>query len=565
MERMLRLLLIVVFCCGQMSAFAAWSAGPLMADSLPPVAAGAWHDLQVNELNRLPVHTSFFAYENEQLARQGDKTRSARFLSLHGDWAFSGATDADGELVARGTMPVPGMWELNGFGDPIYKNVGYAWFGHFDGKAPDVPLKNNHKGMYRRTIAIPDAWQGKQVIAHFGSVTSCICLWVNGRFVGYAEDSKTAAEFDITPYLQKGDNELAFMVRRWCDGTWGEDQDFWRLTGVARESYLYCRDAKAHIDDLRIETDLVNGYRDGMLTIRPLTTGKVQLYYTLYAPDGREVWNGTATSVTLKDVKAWTAETPYLYTLVTRLLPARKYPEKGAETEAVVQKIGFRKVEIKGGQLLVNGQPVLIKGANRHEMDPDGGYVVSRERMIQDIRLMKQFNINAVRTCHYPDDPVWYELCDEYGLYVVAEANFEAHGLGFGEKRPSSSATGTTWRCTTTTRLSSTGRSAMSRQTDRTFPPPIGGLKSRTVSVPSSGSPPTEAKIPTSCARCIGRTDNVRNMRRTKRSRSPSYSANILTLWAIPAVDSRNIGSSSASIRSIRADSSGTSLTKVCA
>lgn len=434
MERMLRLLLITVFCCGQVSAFAAWSAGPLMADSLPPVAAGAWHDLQVNELNRLPVHTSFFAYENEQLARQGDKTRSARFLSLHGDWAFSGATDADGELVARGTMPVPGMWELNGFGDPIYKNVGYAWFGHFDGKAPDVPLKNNHKGMYRRTIAIPDAWQGKQVIAHFGSVTSCICLWVNGRFVGYAEDSKTAAEFDITPYLQKGDNELAFMVRRWCDGTWGEDQDFWRLTGVARESYLYCRDAKAHIDDLRIETDLINGYRDGTLTIRPLTTGKVQLYYTLYAPDGREVWNGTATSFTLKDVKAWTAETPYLYTLVTRLLPARKYPEKGAETEAVVQKIGFRKVEIKGGQLLVNGQPVLIKGANRHEMDPDGGYVVSRERMIQDIRLMKQFNINAVRTCHYPDDPVWYELCDEYGLYVVAEANFEAHGLGFGAK-----------------------------------------------------------------------------------------------------------------------------------
>ena len=396
-----------------------------------------WHDLQVNEVNRLPVHTSFFAYENEQLARQGDKTQSTRFLSLHGDWDFSYAEHANGVLEPKGKMPVPGMWELNGFGAPVYKNVGYAWFGHFNGKAPDVPIKDNHKGMYRRTFTIPDDWQGKLVIAHFGSVTSCITLYVNGKFVGYAEDSKIAAEFDITPYLQNGDNEVAFMVRRWCDGTWGEDQDFWRLTGVARESYLYCRDRNLHIDDLRVVTDLTNNYQDGTLTIHPLITGKGQLYYTLLDPDGKEVWNGTTTTAFVKNVKAWTAETPYLYTLVTRLFPARKYPEKGAELEAVVQKIGFRKIEIKNAQLHVNGQPVLIKGVNRHEIDPDGGYIVSRERMIQDIRLMKQFNVNAVRTCHYPDDPMWYDLCDEYGLYVVAEANFEAHGLGFGEKADS--------------------------------------------------------------------------------------------------------------------------------
>ena len=437
MEKTLRILLVCVFCMARTWSFGASRVAPIVIDSLPPQVENAWHDLQTNEFNRLPVHTSFFAYESELLAREGDKGRSARFLSLHGDWSFSAADDADGELRPRGTMPVPGMWELNGFGDPVYKNVGYAWAGHFDGKAPDVPLKNNHKGLYRRTVTIPSGWEGKQVIAHFGSVTSCIYLWVNGSFAGYAEDSKTAAEFDITPYLQRGGNELAFMVRRWCDGTWGEDQDFWRMTGVARESFLYCRDAKAHIDDLRITTDLTNNYHDGTLAIQTHTTGNVQPYYTLYDEEGCEVWSGTATTTTIKNVKAWTAETPHLYSLVTRLYPARKYPEKGKELEVIVQKVGFRKIEIKGSQLLVNGQPVLIKGANRHEMDPDGGYVVSRERMIEDIRLMKRFNMNAVRTCHYPDDPVWYDLCDEYGLYIVAEANFEAHGLGFGERADS--------------------------------------------------------------------------------------------------------------------------------
>ena len=392
-------------------------------------AGDEWMNLQVNEINRLPVHASFSAYDIAP-------TESSRYFSLDGDWKFNWVANLDErpldfyrtDLDDSGwdVMPVPGMWELNGYGDPVYVNIGFPWRGNWENDPPRVPVQDNHVGSYRRHITLPADWQGKQVVAHFGSVTSNINLWVNGQFAGYAEDSKTAAEFDITPYLKEGDNLLAFQVMRWCDGSYCEDQDFWRLSGVARSSYLYCRDNDNHIDDIRITTGLTDDLRDGTLMIDPSITGRGTMGYHLFAegqeismiPAGENRW-------IIPDVRQWTAETPYLYSLVAMFKPA----DKKATSEAVTIKVGFRRVEIMDGQLLVNGKPVLIKGANRHEMDPDGGYVVSRERMIADIKEMKRMNINAVRTCHYPDDPQWYDLCDEYGLYVIAEANMEGHGF----------------------------------------------------------------------------------------------------------------------------------------
>ena len=405
-----------------------------------------WHDLQVNEVNRLKLHTNYFAYENETLALAGQMDKSANFISLHGAWKFNWVKDADKRPTdfyktdlddsAWKTMNIPANWEMNGYGVPEYVNTGFAWRGHFDQKPPAVPVKDNNVGSYRRIINIPDSWDGKQVIAHFGSVTSNIYLYVNGQYVGYAEDAKVAAEFDITPYLKKGDNLIAFQTFRWCDGSWCEDQDFWRLSGVARDSYLYARNSAVQLTNIKITPDLQNNYEDGVVQIYAEVKGQPVIEYKLLNHNGIEIIksdanfkkrvNGTA-QFTIKNVKKWSAEDPYLYTLV-----ATVKDQKGNIVEVVPQKVGFRKVEIVNSQLLVNGQPVLIKGADRHEMDPDGGYVVSRERMIQDIKIMKRLNINAVRTCHYPDDPVWYDLCDEYGLYVTAEANQESHGFGYG-------------------------------------------------------------------------------------------------------------------------------------
>jgi len=391
-----------------------------------------WHDLQVNAVNRLADHTSFFAYNSVDDALRGDKLQSGRYLSINGTWRFNWVANADERPVdfwrtdyddsGWATMPVPGNWELNGYGDPEYVNIGFAWRGHWENNPPEVPITDNHVGSYRRHITLPAGWMGKQVIIHLGSVTSNVYLWVNGKYVGYSEDSKTAAEFDVTPYLHEGDNLLAMQVFRWCDGSYSEDQDFWRLSGIARDCYLYCRDAVNHIDDLRVTAGLTDDYRDGTLTVATRVTGKGKMSYRLLDASGKEV-PLVATgdnSWRIAQPKQWTAETPNLYTLVATLNPTG---------EAVAVKVGFRRVEIKNGQLLVNGVPVLIKGVDRHEIDPDGGYVVSRDRMISDIRVMKSLNMNAVRTSHYPNDPQWYDLCDEYGLYVCAEANQEGHGF----------------------------------------------------------------------------------------------------------------------------------------
>ena len=417
-----------------------------------------WHDLQVNTLNRMPMHTNFFPFKNDEEAKMGDPKRSENYLSLHGDWKFNWVENADQRPTrfyetdfndtAWGNMPVPGNWELHGYGDPVYLNVGFAWRGHFKNNPPQVPVKDNHVGSYRRTITLPAAWKGKQVIAHFGSVTSNIYLWVNGHFVGYSEDSKVAPEFDLTPYLKEGDNLIAFQCFRWCDGSYCEDQDFWRLSGVARDTYLYARDKQIYLEDLRITPDLTDNYTNGILTIDGKTQKYTELFHELLDAEGKIVASTHATNgkaqLKVPNVHKWTAETPYLYTLRTTVVDSRvkkgQQPKKADEDAYVAvtnQKVGFRKVEIRNAQLLVNGQPVLIKGADRHEIDPDGGYVVSRERMVQDIRIMKQLNINAVRTSHYPNDPMWYDLCDEYGIYVVAEANQESHGFQYGDDAPS--------------------------------------------------------------------------------------------------------------------------------
>ena len=390
------------------------------------------------------MHTNYFAYSSSEEAAKADKENSSNFMTLNGIWKFNWVKNADARPTdfyrtdyndkGWGQMKVPGVWEMNGYGDPIYVNVGYAWRSQYKNNPPYVPIENNHVGSYRKEIIIPAEWSEKEIFAHFGSVTSNMYLWVNGKYVGYSEDSKLEAEFNLTKYLKPGKNLIAFQVFRWCDGTYLEDQDFFRYSGVGRNCYLYSRNKK-YIQDIRVTPDLDSNYTNGTLNVALNLNGSGTVELNLTDPAGKSVAtaqvNGNGQKSVVMDVsnpEKWTAETPNLYTLTATL-------KNGSNTlEVIPVKVGFRKIELKGGQILVNGQPVLFKGADRHEMDPDGGYVVSRERMLQDILRMKQLNINAVRTCHYPDDNLWYDLCDQYGIYVVAEANIESHGMGYGKE-----------------------------------------------------------------------------------------------------------------------------------
>ena len=403
-----------------------------------------WKDPEVNSVNRSAMHTNYFAYASADEAKVGSKEDSKNFMTLNGLWKFNWVRNADARPTdfyqtsfndkGWDNIKVPAVWELNGYGDPIYVNVGYAWRNQFQHNPPLVPTENNHVGSYRKEIILPADWKGKDIFAHFGSITSNMYLWVNGRYVGYSEDSKLEAEFNLTNYLKPGKNLIAFQVFRWCDGSYLEDQDFFRYSGVGRDCYLYARDKK-HIQDIRVTPDLDNQYKDGTLNIAIDLKGSGTVALDLTDAQGKSVATADLkgsgklnTTFNIANPAKWTAETPNLYTLTATLKNGNNI------TEVIPIKVGFRKIELKGGQILVNGQPVLFKGADRHEMDPDGGYVVSLERMIQDIKVMKQLNINAVRTCHYPDDNRWYDLCDEYGLYVVAEANVESHGMGYGDK-----------------------------------------------------------------------------------------------------------------------------------
>ena len=408
-----------------------------------------WLDPEVNEVNTMAPRAAFFAYETENLAKADQKARSERYLSLEGKWKFNFSKDHDKaprdfyslkyDDSQWTDFPVPGILELNGYGDAIYSNNGYPWRTQFRPEPPFVEERNNYTGSYRKMVTVPADWKGERIYLHVGSATSNLMVWVNGKFVGYSEDSKVSAEFDLTKYLTPGkENLIAMQVMCWCDGSYLEDQDFWRFTGIAREVYLYAR-PQAHIADLFITPDLVNNYQDGTLEVKLNAVGAKgeTVMFSLKDKEGKEVAAQTAkvggngevkVNFDIKNPLKWTAETPNLYTLYTTLMDGKQV------AEVVPQRVGFRKVEIKNAQVLVNGQPVLFKGANRHELDPVTGYVVSMDRMLEDIRVMKELNINAVRTCHYPNDPRWYELCDIYGIYMVAEANIESHGMGYGDK-----------------------------------------------------------------------------------------------------------------------------------
>lgn len=354
-----------------------------------------WQNPAVNEENRLPAHADYMNKNEER-------------LSLHGMWDF-----VCEDFPAVRTMPIPGMWEMNGVGEPMYCGVGYEWKTWWKSVPPTLPDSMNYKGTYTRTWIVPEAWKSKDVILHIGSVTSCVSVWVNGKYVGYGEDSKLEQEFDVTRFLSYGKaNEICMEVRRWCDGSYMEDQDLFRFKGFARETYLAAR-PKRRIEDVKVEALLTDDFSEGRVVLDVKTKGKVKWQAEL---DGRH-------ELTVSRPRLWSAEQPNLYTL-------RITSDAGDD---ITLPVGFRRIEIRGAQLLVNGQPILIKGVNRHELDVRNGYVVSRERMEADVRLMKQWNINAVRMSHYPNDPYMYELCDRYGLYVVSETNIETHGMGFKE------------------------------------------------------------------------------------------------------------------------------------
>lgn len=412
---------------------------------LMPAAGGAlsaqtfteWQDPSVNSLKRL---TQTATWEKSDA------------VSLAGDWKFAWVKDADRRPVgfwdpdyddsSWGYIKVPGMWELHGLGDPQYTNIRYAWEGEYQNNPPLVPVKNNHVGSYRRKLYLPDSWQGKQVVLHAGAMNSNVYVWVNGEFAGYSEDSKMEPEFDVTRFIKPGaTNLIAFQIFRWCDGTYFEDQDYFRFSGISRDCYLYARN-KTHIRDVNFTPDLDSEYRNATLSVdvKLACAADCRTVLTLRDADGNEVAKQTQTttrqnpyrvsaSIFVVNPKKWTAETPNLYALDVELLD-----KKGRLQDKASFNVGFRKIEVRNSQVLVNGQPVLFKGVNRHELDPDGGYVVTEAQMIRDIRIMKENNFNAVRTCHYTDDALWYDLCDKYGLYVVCETNLEAHGMGYGER-----------------------------------------------------------------------------------------------------------------------------------
>ena len=408
-----------------------------------------WQDPNNFEENRLPMRSTFIVTPTaESAVVEHDFTKSPLYRTIGGVWKFhwtENATDAQPEKFYAlgfddskwGKMPVPGLWEMNGYGVPLYKNTGYAWHNFYKSNPPYVPTERNAIGLYRHNVEVPAEWAGKQIYVHIGSATSNVSLWVNGKYVGYGEDSKLESEFEITKYVKVGkENLFAMQIYRWCDGTYLEDQDFFRLSGIGRDCYIYARDKK-HIEDVKFVADLHHEYTEGHLDVNVATTkGVKELRLTLYGPCGKQVKQETVAVVDGKvdqcmhvgKVKPWSAEVPTLYRLVVEVL------DGGNTIEAAGFKVGFRKVEIKGAQLLINGKPVLIKGANRHEMNPETGYYVTREDMIRDIKIMKELNINAVRTCHYPNSPLWYDLCDEYGLYVCDEGNIESHGMGYKEK-----------------------------------------------------------------------------------------------------------------------------------
>lgn len=404
-----------------------------------------WHDAELNEINRAPIHSTFkiFTSEAEAEGVYCDEANPYR-LSLNGLWSFHLAANPASRAKdffeigfddsAWDKIKVPAVWESEGYVDPLYINTAHPWRGNFADNPPFVPTEKNYVGSYRRTMTIPAEWLSRDIFLTIGGTYSNIYVWVNGKFVGYSEDSRLAARFDISKYAKVGENIVALQVFRWCDGSYVECQDFWRHSGIYRDVVVEAR-AKARVEDIFITPTLDENYHDAKLNIDlSLSKSVKRVDVRLLDAEGEEVCKqstkpsqGKANILfEVENPAKWSAEQPNLYKVVVAA-----YDAKGL-SEAYAQRVGFRSVEIKNAQLLVNGKPVLIKGVNRHEADPLKGYVVSRERMMQDLKLLKQFNFNAVRTSHYPNDPEWYDLCDEYGFYVMDEANVESHGIGYG-------------------------------------------------------------------------------------------------------------------------------------
>ncbi|PHN03464.1 glycoside hydrolase family 2 TIM barrel-domain containing protein [Flavilitoribacter nigricans] len=406
-----------------------------------------WENPAVTGINRLPARTWSFPYPNEQLAARKDLTRADNFRSLNGLWKFHWSENPasrpldfyqpDYDISGWKEIPVPANWQMHGYGVPVYTNITYP----FPKDPPHIPHDFNPVGSYVRTFHLPTAWTGKRIVLHFGGVNSAFYVWVNGERVGYSQGSKTPAEFDISAYAHGGLNHIAVEVYRWCDGSYLEDQDMWRLSGIERDVYVYAQEG-VHVADYFVQAGLDDNYRRGTFDlsvdleqVRATRFGKnYELSVNLqdrksgavvYAESQRAEMPGQfAFSTTLDNVQQWSAEKPNLYDLTISLTG------NGEVQEVHRSAVGFRRVEIRNKQLHVNGMPILLKGANRHEHHAERGHVVTEADMLADIRLMKQFNLNAVRCSHYPADPRWYELCDEYGLYVVDEANIESHGMG---------------------------------------------------------------------------------------------------------------------------------------
>lgn len=411
-----------------------------------------WQDLSIFEVNTLKPRATFYVFDTEKETLENDYYNSKNLLLLNGTWKFNFAETpqtrpedfykSDYDVSGWGEITVPGDWQMQGYDFPLYVSAGYT----HDINPPFVDTLYNPVGSYKRSFKLPESWKSKRIVLHFGAVNSAFYVWVNGQKVGYDEDSKTPSEFDITSFVKAGENELAVEVYRWSDGTYLEDQDFWRLSGIERDVYVYAT-PKVYIADVFFKAGLDSTNIEGILdasvslTNESLRSKKLRLQLKLYGGTqevyaaNQEVRLAALAKDTLqfqhlvKQVKAWSAEHPNLYTATLNLAEDRN------TLMSTSFKIGFRSVKIKGGKLLVNGKPILLKGVNRHEHDQYSGHVISEESMLQDIRLFKENNINAVRNSHYPNDARWYELCDEYGIYMIDEANLETHGFGYDEDK----------------------------------------------------------------------------------------------------------------------------------